>query len=47
MPEPSELAKLSEEIIELSAAWPGTGLDKVGEFARDLGNALSPSPEDN
>ena len=40
MPEP-DLVKLGEEIIELSAAWPGTGLEKVGEFARDLGHALS------
>lgn len=45
MPEPSELARLGSEIIELSAAWPDTGLDKVGEFACDLGNALT--SEDN
>lgn len=46
MPE-NDLVKLGEEIIELSAAWPGTGLDKVGEFARDLGNALAASDEDS
>jgi hypothetical protein len=39
MPE-KDLVKLGEEIIELSTAWPGTGLEKVGEFARDLGTAL-------
>ncbi|MET9625903.1 hypothetical protein ABZX92_00440 [Lentzea sp. NPDC006480] len=41
MPE-KDLVKLGEEIIELSTAWPGTGLEKVGEFARDLGNVLLP-----
>ncbi|WP_156213243.1 hypothetical protein [Lentzea aerocolonigenes] len=40
MPDPSNLVQLGEEIIELSSAWPDTGLEKVGEFARDLGNAL-------
>lgn len=40
MPE-EDLVKLGEEIIELSTAWPGTGLEKVGEFARDLGIALA------
>ncbi|MCP2249405.1 hypothetical protein [Lentzea aerocolonigenes] len=33
MPEP-DLVKLGEEIIALRAAWPGTGLEEVGEFAR-------------
>lgn len=42
-----ELVKLGEEIIELSAAWPGTGLEKVGEFARDLGAALAASDENS
>ncbi|GAB2819023.1 hypothetical protein [Lentzea nigeriaca] len=46
MPE-EDLIKLGEEIIELSTAWPGTGLEKVGEFARDLGNALPGSDEDS
>lgn len=40
MPE-EDLVKLGEDIIELAAAWPGTGLEKVGEFARDLGLALT------
>ncbi|SMD23979.1 hypothetical protein [Lentzea albidocapillata] len=44
-PDP-DLVKLSEEIIELSTAWLGTGLDKVGEFARDPGTAL-PSAKDD
>lgn len=44
---PDDLTKLGEEIIELSSAWPGTGLDKVGEFASDLGKALRPSDEDS
>lgn len=42
-----KLVKLGEEIIELSSAWPGAGLEKVGEFARDLGNALRSSDEDS
>jgi hypothetical protein len=35
-----DLVLIGEELIELSAAFPGCGLDAVGEFARDLGNYL-------
>ena len=47
MPDNEKLVQLGEEIIELASAWPGTGLEKVGEFDRDLGNALPPSDEDS
>ncbi|PWK89444.1 hypothetical protein C8D88_102717 [Lentzea atacamensis] len=40
-----DIVTLGEEIIELSMARPGTGLEKVGEFARDLGNALAAADE--
>ncbi|WP_434439392.1 hypothetical protein [Lentzea sp. E54] len=45
MPE-TDLVKLGEEIIELATAWPGTDLDKAGEFARDLGSALLSDEDD-
>jgi hypothetical protein len=36
-----ELADLGADIVELAAAWPGTGLDSVGEFATRLSEHLS------
>jgi hypothetical protein len=41
-----ELIGIGEEIVELAAVWPDTGLDKVGELAQALGNALQPADHD-
>jgi hypothetical protein len=42
----NDLTKIGEEIIELATAWPGAGLEKVGEFARDLSNLLQSGEDD-
>ncbi|MEO6086129.1 MAG: hypothetical protein ABIQ18_23765 [Umezawaea sp.] len=41
-----ELIHIGEKIVELAAAWPDTGLDKVGELAQALGEALRAAKPD-